>query len=231
MSHANQVPVITLDGPGGTGKGTVGQLLATELGWHYLDSGALYRALALASLQQTVAEDDEVALADLAARLDIRFQDDLKLGQHRLLLQGKDISEAIRSEACGNRASKIAALPRVRQALLALQRRFRQPPGLVTDGRDMGSVVFPDAPLKIFLEASSEERARRRYQQLKQKGISVSLAQLCAELAERDRRDRERQIAPLKPAEDAYVIDTTHLNITEVLALVKQKAREVLHIA
>ncbi len=221
------IPVITIDGPSGTGKGTIGQLLALELGWHYLDSGSLYRVLALAAEHHQVALDDETGLAHLASNMDIQF----KINGHdllpRVILDHLDVTEAIRSENCGNNASKVGVLPKVRQALLELQRAFRTVPGLVTDGRDMGSVVFPDAPIKLFLDASPQERAERRYNQLKKKGINVSLDALCTELVERDRRDRERVVAPLKPAPDAIIIDTTHMGIEEELQKIREIVRSV----
>ncbi len=215
------VPVITLDGPSGSGKGTVGRAVAERLGWHFLDSGALYRVLGLAALRHGVALDDEATLATLAQDLDVTFQGE------RVILEGEDVSGAIRSEEAGAAASKVAALPAVRQALLARQRAFRRLPGLVADGRDMGTVVFPDAPLKVFLEASAEERARRRHAQLKAQGHDVNLDQIVADIRARDRRDRERAVAPLKPAEDAVVIDTTELApeavIEEILDLAKAR--------
>ena len=219
-------PVITIDGPGGTGKGTISQLLARDLGWHYLDSGAVYRVLAYAAKQQEIALDDTYSLAKLATHLNINFFTEEKITVPRILLNNQDITDTIRTEQYGNLASKIGASMQVRQALLERQRAFRQWPGLVTDGRDMGTVIFPDAPLKIFLEASIEERARRRYLQLKEKAINVSLGALYDELKERDLRDKERPVAPLKPAEDAIIIDTTHISIDEVLQAIKNQARK-----
>lgn len=225
------IPVITLDGPGGSGKGTVGQLLAKELDWHYLDSGALYRILALAAEKHGIAYDNEAALARLALKLEAHFDTQHNVGHPpRVTLEGVNVSDVIRTESYGNAASQIAALPLVRQALLDRQRDFRKKPGLVTDGRDMGSVVFPDASLKIFLVATPEERAQRRYQQLKAQGINVSLAALCEELARRDERDRERVVAPLKPTADAVLIDTTGLSIAEVLRDIREKVREIIGI-
>jgi cytidylate kinase len=223
MSHFLSIPVITIDGPSGTGKGTVSALLAKELGWHYLDSGSLYRVLALAADSHQISLDDELRLVVLAQQLDVKF---IPAHDHLapdVVLEGSNISESIRSESCGNKASIVGALAKVREALIARQRAFRIAPGLVTDGRDMGSVIFPDAPLKIFLSAETEERARRRYLQLKKRGISVSLDTLCADLVERDRRDRDRAVAPLKPAVDAHIIDTTHLSVDEVLQAIKQR--------
>lgn len=219
----DNVPVIAVDGPSGVGKGTLCQALAQHLGWHLLDSGSLYRLTALAAQKHGVPLEDESQLAVLAAGLDVRFE--TLLGQEtRVLLEGEDVGAAIRSEACGNAASRVAALPAVRAALLQRQRDFRRPPGLVADGRDMGTVVFPDAPVKVFLTASPGARAIRRYNQLREKGISVSLAALAKEIAERDARDAGRAIAPLKPASDAHVLDTTELGI----AAVRQQALMIL---
>ncbi|MGH8495776.1 MAG: (d)CMP kinase [Gammaproteobacteria bacterium] len=216
-------PVIAIDGPGGSGKGEISRRVARRLGWHLLDSGALYRLVALEALRNDVAIDDAGRLATLASDLDVSFSQAAD-GSDVIRLDGHDVAEEIRSEACGSVASQIAPLAPVREALLGLQRSFQQPPGLVADGRDMGSIVFPGAELKIFLTASAEERARRRYKQLKEKGIDVSLAALSAELAERDRRDAERQVAPLKPAPGAQILDTTRLNIEETVAEVLRLA-------
>lgn len=213
---AERAPVLAIDGPGGSGKGTISQLCARRLGWHFLDSGALYRLVALAAARRNLDLDDEETLEALAANLDVRFMagDPQQPGQ--VVLDGEDATEAIRTEECGNRASRVAALARVRSALLDRQRAFRREPGLVADGRDMGTVVFPDAVAKIFLTASPEERASRRYKQLKEKGINVSLPALLREIAERDARDSNRAVAPLKPAADAVVVDTTGLGIEQV---------------
>jgi cytidylate kinase len=208
------IPVLTIDGPSGAGKGTAARAVAARLGWNFLDSGAIYRALAVAAVDRGVSREDESALAALAASLDLVFGAD---STARILLWDADISGRIVTEECGNLASKLAAFPAVRQALLDKQRGFRRPPGLVADGRDMGTVVFPDAPYKVFLTASAEVRARRRYNQLKQKGMDVSLAHLTEEIEERDRRDRERQIAPLRAAADAVVIDSSDLSVDEVI--------------
>jgi cytidylate kinase len=205
------IPVITIDGPSGSGKGTIGQLLAKKLGWHFLDSGALYRILALAALKQHIDLTDIKALEQLALNLDVQF------ANGKIILMGQDVTKEIRSEECSIAASKIAAEPKVRAALLIRQRAFRQAPGLVADGRDMGTVVFKDAKLKIFLTASQEQRALRRFQQLQEQGINVSLAAVSADLGQRDKRDQERIISPLKPAKDAIIIDTTLLSIDEVL--------------
>ncbi len=209
-------PVITVDGASGTGKGTVTQVLAKRLGWHFLDSGALYRVLAWAAQKHSVALDNEKALQALAEHLDVQFIAQ-KSSLPKIILEGEDVTEAIRTEQNGNAASMIAVFPGVRSALLSRQRAFRMAPGLVADGRDMGTVIFPDAELKIFLLASPEERAFRRYNQLKAQGINVNLGDLIRELQERDKRDKERVVAPLKPAEDAISIDTDHLSVEEVV--------------
>jgi len=217
-------PVIAVDGPGGTGKGTLCAALARTLGWGLLDSGALYRALAAAALQAGVALEDATAVAALARSVALEFRP--HDGGVQVLLDGRDISDALRSEACGTAASRIAALPEVRRELLTRQRALRRAPGLVADGRDMGTVVFPDAALKIFLTASPEERARRRYKQLKEKGLNVNLAELSREIADRDRRDSVRLVAPLRPAADAVVLDTTPLSAAQVFERVLELARE-----
>lgn len=212
-THA--APVVAIDGPSGSGKGTISQLLAARLGWHYLDSGALYRLTALAAARHGVALDDVAGLARLAAALDVRFEVDAD--GERVLLDGEVVGHVLRSEATGAGASRVAAIPEVRAALLERQRAFRAAPGLVADGRDMGTVVFPAAEIKIFLTASPEARAERRYKQLKEKGIDASLPDLSADLAERDRRDSERATAPLKPAAEAVVVDSTGLDIPACL--------------
>ncbi|MBL7480129.1 (d)CMP kinase [Legionella bononiensis] len=211
----NNVPVITLDGPSGTGKGTICHLLAKHLHWNMLDSGAIYRVLAYAARKRGVNFNDTNHLIDLAVTLDLRFESS-EQNETQVILDNEDVSQQIRSEQCGQDASQIAVIPEVRQALLERQRDFAQYPGLVTDGRDMGTVVFPNAVLKIFLYANEEERANRRYLQLKEKGINVSLAQVVEELVKRDTRDTARTHAPLKPAEDAVRIDTTGLSIVQV---------------
>ncbi|UQI42654.1 (d)CMP kinase [Vreelandella venusta] len=211
----NKAPVLTIDGPGGAGKGTISGLVAERLGWHLLDSGALYRLTAQAALKHDVALDDEASLASLAEQLDVAFP--VKGGQSQTLLEGEDVSRAIRTEQVGERASRVAALPQVREALLQRQRDFQQPPGLVADGRDMGTVVFPNAPLKIFLTASAQERARRRHLQLQEAGVDASLSSLLKEIQARDARDTQRSVAPLKPADDAITLDTTCLSIPEVV--------------
>lgn len=209
-------PVITIDGASGTGKGTVSQLLATRLGWNFLDSGALYRVLALAAQKHSVALDNEKSLEVLGEHLDVQFV--AREGNApRVILEGEDVTETIRTEKIGNAASIVAALAGVRTSLLSRQQAFREAPGLIADGRDMGTIVFPDAELKFFLLASPEERASRRHNQLKEQGISVTLSDLIDELRERDRRDQERAVAPLKPADDAISIDTDRLNVEQVV--------------
>lgn len=210
--------VIAIDGPSGSGKGTVCSRLARQLGWHLLDSGALYRLLALAAGRHGIALDNAAALETLAANLDVRFVAGEE-GMHgqRILLEGEEIGDELRTEQAGAGASQVAALPGVRSALLQRQRDFRVAPGLIADGRDMGTVVFPDAPLKVFLTASAEERARRRYLQLKEKVADVSLASLLEEIRARDERDMQRPVAPLKPASDAILLDSTELSIEQVL--------------
>lgn len=220
-------PVITIDGASGTGKGVVSQLVAKKLGWRLLDSGALYRVLALAAQKHGVALDNEPTLKVLAEHLDVQFIAKGMGEAPQILLEGQDVTETIRTEKMGNAASKVGALPEVRTALLSRQRAFREAPGLVTDGRDMGTVVFPDAELKIFLTASPEERATRRHNQLMQKGINVNLSDLIEELRERDKRDQERAVAPLRPAEDAISIDTDHLTIEEVVERIMSEVRNV----
>lgn len=204
-------PVITVDGPSGSGKGTLCALLARQLGWNLLDSGALYRLLAFAAGNHGIDLTNEEALKQLAAHLDVQFID------KRIILEGEEVTDAIRNEQVGAGASMVASLPAVREALLQRQRAFREMPGLVADGRDMGTVVFTDAPLKIFLTASAEERARRRYLQLKAKGDDVNLASLLDEIRARDERDTQRAVAPLKPAADAILLDSTELSIEQVL--------------
>lgn len=218
---AQSVPVITIDGPSASGKGTISRLLARDLGWHMLDSGALYRLVAYAAYKHDIPLDDVAALAEAAAHLDVQFVADKGTDEAQVLLEGDDVTLAIRTEKAGNAASQVAAILDVRAALADRQRAFRQPPGLVADGRDMGTVIFPSATLKIFLTASAEERAKRRYSQLKEKGISARLTDLFDEIAERDRRDSERASAPLKPAVDAIQLDTTDLSIDQVVAEIK----------
>lgn len=211
-----KIPVITLDGPSGTGKGTLCHLLARHLKWNMLDSGAIYRVLAYAARKKEMNFQEIDRLIHLASCLNLHFESSAD-NESRVYLDNVDITQAIRGEQCGQDASQIAVIPEVRLALLERQRQFAQAPGLVTDGRDMGTVVFPDAVLKIYLYASEQERAKRRYLQLKENGINVSLAQVVDELAKRDARDTARTHAPLKPAEDAFSIDTTGSTIVQVL--------------
>jgi cytidylate kinase len=215
------VPVIAIDGPSGVGKGTVARATARRLGWHFLDSGALYRILALAAEKAGVRLQDYAGVAALAPRLDIKFEVQ-GTDNERIIVGGKDLTSAVRDERAGQVASIIAVAPQVRAALLQRQREFRRPPGLVADGRDMGTVVFPDAGLKIFLDATPEERAQRRFKQLSETGINAKLSNLCAEIRERDVRDRNRPHSPLKAAPDAVVIDTTELPVEGVLSRVKE---------
>jgi CMP/dCMP kinase len=221
------VPVLAIDGPSGSGKGTISRLVAQRLGWNLLDSGALYRIVALAGRRTGLKADDEAGHAQLAETVKIRFGVTAEGGEQVLLGEaGTDVARDIRSEEAGQDASRIAIWPQVRAALLGRQRDFAQPPGLVADGRDMGTVVFPAAPLKIYLTASVEERARRRHNQLKDKGSGASLAALSLEIAERDRRDSTRTVAPLRPAEDAILLDSTHFSIDEVVEQVLVHARD-----
>ena len=214
------VPVITVDGPVGAGKGTVSHRVAERLGFHLLDSGAIYRVLALASLRRGLAVGDREGLVGLARGLDVRFERSSGGEMLGVLFEGEEVGILIRDESCGQRASRLADDPALREVLLGRQRAFRRPPGLVADGRDMGTVVFPDASLKVYLTASVEERARRRHKQLVAKGFGVSLAHLLGEISQRDKRDQERPAAPLRPAEDAIVIDTTPHGAEAVVELV-----------
>lgn len=217
-------PVITIDGPSGSGKGTIARLVAKSLKWHYLESGALYRVLAFASVHSSIAPDNVQVLEELARNLPVKFESD---NMNKIFWSDYDITDEIHTEQCGNLASKIAAIPQIREALLSRQRFFCTKPGLVTDGRDMGTVVFPEAELKFFITAAREERAKRRYMQLKAKGISVSLGGVLQELAERDFRDEHRAISPLRPADDAILIDTTSLNIDETLERIMNDVRHM----
>ncbi len=205
------VPVIAIDGPTASGKGTIAHRVAAALGWHVLDSGALYRLTALACLKAGVDPADEAAVARQAAELDVRFDGE------SIWMAGRDVGREIREETVGNLASRIAAQPMLREALLARQRAFRQAPGLVADGRDMGTIVFPDAPLKIFLDADVASRAQRRCKQLKEKGFSAKIDELVADMEARDARDRNRSHAPLRPATGAVVIDSSHLGVEETV--------------
>jgi cytidylate kinase len=221
------VPVITIDGPSGSGKGTISQYLAGKLGWHHLDSGALYRLLAYAALQQALPLDDAPALVQLAARLSESYQ--LPTAENpAIMLDGVDVGQALRTEKCAEAASKTAALPVVREALLAWQRHYRQPPGLIADGRDMGTVVFPDATLKLFLTARPEVRAMRRYNQLKNKGIMVDLDELIREVEARDQRDSSRKASPLMPAGDAVILDNSDQDEARTLQQVLQAVHGVM---
>lgn len=223
MRSAAVVPIVTVDGPSGSGKGTVSRALAKRLGWHLLDSGALYRVTALAAQRADVDLGNEAEVARVAASLDVQFSEG---EQERVLLAGDDVTHELRTEQCGEAASKVAAMPAVRRALLDRQRAFAVPPGLVADGRDMGTGVFPDALLKVFLTASPEERARRRYKQLIEKGIDVNLHDLSREIAQRDERDANRPVAPLAPAADARIIDSTRMSPEEVTERILQWLRE-----
>jgi CMP/dCMP kinase len=216
MARSPACPILTIDGPSGSGKGTISRAVARHVGWHLLDSGALYRLVAVAGVSEGLPADDEQGHAGLARRMEVVFNITAD-GSERVALQGRDVTLAIRSQEAGQGASRVAAWPAVRQALLARQRAFAVPPGLVADGRDMGTVVFPEAQLKIFLTATPQERARRRHKQLKDKGSDVSLPALSREIAERDLRDQTREVAPLKAAPDACVIDSTGLSIEAVL--------------
>lgn len=217
-------PVITIDGASGTGKGVVSQQVAAKLGWKLLDSGVLYRAVAFVAEKHRIPLDDHSSLATVAETLDIQFIADNPTVPAQVNVENENVTDFIRTEQIGNAASKIGAIPAVRTALLDRQRAFQTWPGLVADGRDMGTIIFPDAPLKIFLTASAEEQARRRYKQLKEKGINVNLSSLVLELRERDQRDRERKVAPLKPAVDAICIDTDSLTIQEVVQRIMSEA-------
>jgi cytidylate kinase len=219
-AHAPQLPqVIAIDGPTASGKGTIAQRVAAALGWHYLDSGALYRIVGLLALREAVSLDDGLALSQLAGQIEPVFQGE------RILLGGEDIALAIRAEQVGTAASRVAVHPPLRAVLVELQRRFRRSPGLVADGRDMGTVIFPDAHLKVFLTASAASRAQRRYKQLIEKGFSAKLSDLLRDLEERDARDSARAVAPLKPAEGALVLDSTHLSIEQTVEAVLEAYR------
>lgn len=216
---SERAPVVTIDGPSGAGKGTISQLLAKHLGWQLLDSGAIYRVLALAAIHHDVELENEESITLLASHLDVKFLTGNEQDPVQVILEGEDVTTAIRTQECSNAASKVAAFPRVREALLRRQRAFRTAPGLIADGRDMGTVVFPTASAKLYLTASAQERAQRRYNQLQDKGFDVNIDRLLAEIIERDDRDMNRPVAPLVPAENALVIDTSDKGIDEVLEL------------
>ena len=226
MIATGKAPVLAIDGPGGSGKGTVGQILAQRFGWHFLDSGALYRAVGVVAKREKIDFDDPPALAHLATIMEIRFIPQTDGSAATVLLNGQDIGDQLRTEESGKLASIVAALPEVRRALLQKQHSFRQPPGLVADGRDMGSTVFPDALLKVYLTASPEVRAQRRYKQLIGKGFDVNLPRLLDEIRERDARDAGRAVSPLKPAEDACILDASQLDISGVVERVHGLLRE-----
>jgi cytidylate kinase len=223
MKTSNKIPVVTIDGPSGSGKGTAAQILAGRLGWHYLDSGALYRVVGLTASRRGTELDDEPGLCRLAETMRIDFLPQPDGTPARVSVDGEDVSRELRTEATGELASRVAALPDVRASLLRKQRDFRQLPGLVTDGRDMGTTVFPDAVLKVFLTASAEVRAERRYKQLKEKGFDASLSAILGEIRHRDRRDTERSVSPLKPADDAWILDGSALSIDEVVASISRR--------
>jgi len=225
MTHSqNPVPIVTIDGPSSSGKGTISRLVAARVGWNLLDSGALYRLVALAGVHRNIDPDDVAEHVSIARTMKVVFS--ARAGEEQVLLDGRDVSREIRNEQAGAGASRVAAWPAVRTALLDRQRSFATPPGLVADGRDMGTVIFPGAQLKVFLTASAEERAQRRHKQLIEKGSAASLAALSREIAERDLRDSTRQVAPLKPAPDAQLLDSTGLSIDAVVERVLSLGRE-----
>lgn len=227
MTTNGPIPVLTIDGPSGSGKGTIARAVADRLGWHMLDSGAIYRAVGHAAGAKDLDASDAQAVARCAAETRIEFHDPGDGGDTRVIIDGIDATDAIRTETAGAAASAIAALPEVRKALVDKQLAFRKPPGLVADGRDMGTVIFPDAPFKVFLTASAAERAERRYKQLKSKGLDVTLRSLLHEIELRDARDASRTVAPLRPAADAVVIDTTGQPIPRVVDRVLAVVRKV----
>ncbi|MFO8002948.1 (d)CMP kinase [Thioalkalivibrio sp.] len=221
-------PILTIDGPGGAGKGTVSKRLAREFGWHLLDSGALYRLVGVAARKHGTDFENVTELAEIARNLDVEFRVSEEEELVQTWLEGMRADHLLRAETAGSDASVVAAIPEVRTALLERQRAFAEPPGLVADGRDMGTVVFPDAALKVFLTASAEERAKRRYKQLMEQGLSANLRALQEEMETRDRRDRERPTAPLKPAEDAWILDCTGIGIESVVAMIRERLLVVL---
>jgi cytidylate kinase len=223
-----KAPVVTIDGPSGVGKGTLCQLIAKRFGWHILDSGAIYRVLALAAQHHDVSVEDESALSVLADHLDVQYKVDPTNQFTQVMLEGEDVSHAIRSSECAIAASKIAVLPSVRNALLKRQQAFQMAPGLVADGRDMGTVIFPDAPVKIFLTATAEERAQRRFKQLREQGVDVNMNDILAQVRERDERDENRKVAPLEPAQDALVLDTTAMSVQDVFKIIEARIDLVL---
>ncbi len=226
QTETHEIPVITIDGPSGTGKGTIASLLAKKIGWHVLDSGAIYRAAAWAIMENDLGPDDENAIGELLKSLEIKIRPETSREPTRVICGEQDITEEIRTEECGMVASETSSLPVVRAALLHCQHSFRKLPGLIADGRDMGTVVFPDAGLKIFLDASENERVKRRFKQLQAKGISVSLGHVREDLQIRDNQDANRTIAPAKPAEDSVIIDTTDLSVEQILRKVLDCARK-----
>lgn len=230
VSDSRSAPVLTVDGPGGVGKGTVSQIIAGRLGWHYLDSGALYRVVGLAASDRGTDLADGAAVARLAGQVRIDFEPCADGAPARVFLDGNEVSSRLRTEDAGKLASIVAAIPEVRAALLGVQRRFRASPGLVTDGRDMGTTVFPDATLKIFLTASPEIRAERRYKQLKEKGLRANLSALQGEIRDRDLRDSTRATSPLVPAADAEILDTSSMSIDEVVVHITKRLSECLGI-
>ena len=226
-SMQESVPVITIDGPSGAGKGTAARLVAEQLGWHLLDSGAIYRVLAVAIQHHHLSTEEEEPLIPIAAHLDVQFEIN-KGGEGKVILEGEDVTHSIRTEEIGAIASQVAPFPRVREALLRRQRAFKVSPGLVADGRDMGTVVFTSAPVKVFLTASAEERAERRFNQLKEKGFDVKITRLLDDIRQRDERDQSRKVAPLVPAEGALILDSTELSIDEVVSEILIFANEKL---
>ncbi|OGI65754.1 MAG: cytidylate kinase [Candidatus Muproteobacteria bacterium RBG_16_60_9] len=224
-NSVDRAPVVAIDGPSGSGKGTIGELLAGRLGWNYLDSGALYRAVGVAARRAGVSLADGAALAQLAGSVDIRFVPKPN-STATVQLDGAEIGDELRTETAGESASRVAAVPAVRLALLQKQHELRRPPGLVADGRDMGTTVFPDALLKVFLTATPEVRAERRYKQLKQKGSDVNLPRLLQDIRERDARDAARAVSPLQPAADAHLLDTSDLRISEVVDRIESLLRQ-----